>query len=380
MILFLSNGHGEDEIGGRIHDALGLPATAWAMVGHGGAWARRGVPLIGPAQHLPSEGFGTLSLPQFWRDLRAGWIGAYLRQAAFARRLAGFRLAVAVGDVVPLAAALMARLPVAFVSTAKSAWYAPRPDAEPGPGTGHDALDHRLMRRARAVFPRDGLTAARLAVAGVPCDDCGNPMMDGLDPQDPAALCPPGEAAAALLPGSRADAAANARLLLDAAARLPGVRALVAAAPGLEAAQAVPAGWTPDRWDAPVAEPHLALRHAGGARALIVTGRFADCLHAATVAVGMAGTANEQAAGLGLPLVAVPGTGNQGAAFVAMKARYFGPAAVTAGRDPAAIAAAVRRLLSDPAARAAMAAAGRARMGPPGAAACIAARIRGLLA
>lgn len=372
MILYLSNGHGEDAIGARIHAALGLPARAWAMVGEGEAWRQAGVEVIGPANRLPSEGFGTLSLRLFLRDLRAGFLPTHARQVTFARRLSGYRLAVAVGDVVPLAAAWLSGLRTAFVSTAKSAWY--------GRGTGHDALDHWLMRRAAAVFPRDALTAARLAAAGVPCRDRGNPMMDGLEPRNPADLCPPGETAVALLPGSRADAAGNARLLLEAAARLPGVRALVAATPALDAAQAVPADWAPHPWDAALpGAPHLALRHAGGARALIVTDRFADCLHAATLAIGMAGTANEQAVGLGLPLIAVPGLGNQGAAFVAMKAHYFGPAAVTAPRDPAAIAAAARALLADPARRAAMGAAGRERMGPPGAAAAIAADLRALL-
>lgn len=372
MILFLSNGHGEDAIAGRIHDALGLPATAWAMVGEGEGWRARGVPLIGPANRLPSEGFGTLTLRHFLRDLRAGLMPTYARQAAFARRLSGFRLAVAVGDVVPLAAAWLAGLRFAFVSTAKSAWY--------GNGTGHDALDRWLMRRAAAVFPRDALTAARLAAAGVPCRDRGNPMMDGLEPRDPAALCPPGATAVALLPGSRADAAENLRLLLAAAARLPGVRALVAAPPTLDPGAVRAEGWQDDRWDAALGgAPYRVLRHADGARALIVTDRFADCLHAATLAIGMAGTANEQAVGLGRPLVAVPGAGNQGAAFVAMKARYFGPAAVTAPRDPAAIAAAARALLADPARRVAMAAAGRERMGPPGAAAAIAADLRVLL-
>jgi uncharacterized protein (TIGR03492 family) len=376
VILFLSNGHGEDAIGARIHAALGLPARAWAMVGEGTAWRQAGVEVIGPANRLPSEGFGTLTLAHFLRDLRAGFLGTYLRQAAFARRLADYRLAVAVGDIVPLAAAHLARLPVAFVSCAKSAWYG----GPTGRGTGHDRLDHALMRRAAAVFPRDALTAARLAAAGVPVRDRGNPMMDGLDPRDPAALCPPGETAVALLPGSRADAADNARLLLDAAAGLPGVRALVAATPSLDVARAIPPDWTPHPWDAPLpGAPHTALRHAGGARALIVTDRFADCLHAASLAIGMAGTANEQAVGLGLPLIAVPGLGNQGAAFVAMKAAFFGPAAVTVPRDPAAIASAAAALLADPDRRAAMGAAGRARMGPPGAAAAIAADIRGLL-
>ena len=103
-VLFMSNGHGEDAIAGRLIDALeahGLPReqmAGWAIVGHGAAYEARGIARIGPANLLPSEGFGTLGLRPFLRDLRAGWIGTHLAQARFARALRGqFRLLVAVG-------------------------------------------------------------------------------------------------------------------------------------------------------------------------------------------------------------------------------------------------------------------------------------------
>ncbi|MFN3145749.1 MAG: hypothetical protein ACE368_11095 [Paracoccaceae bacterium] len=123
----------------------------------------------------------------------------------------------------------------------------------------------------------------------------------------------------------------------------------------------------------------MCLRHRTGAAALFVKGRFADVLYASDMVAGMAGTANEQAIGLGLPLVAVPGQGNQGPADLRMKMRYYGPAALFAPREPDAVARAIRDVLSDPVRRREMAAAGRERMGAPGASAAIAARVAAML-
>jgi uncharacterized protein (TIGR03492 family) len=119
----------------------------------------------------------------------------------------------------------------------------------------------------------------------------------------------------------------------------------------------------------------MRLEHPAGMQVLVAKGRFADVLRLSRVVVGMAGTANEQAIGLGIPLVAVPSSGVQGERYVRMKMAYFGEAAVRAPRDPDAIASAVAGLLEDPGRCARMAAAGRERMGLPGASDAIAAAI-----
>lgn len=385
-ILFLSNGHGEDEIAGKLIDALRREAgpvvpelDAWPMVGQGRVYRARGITPIGPVGQLPSEGFSTLSLRHLWGDLAGGWPALMARQWRFARGLRGrYRLLVGVGDIVPLLAGWQARTPMAFVACAKSSFYGRRHD--------NNALERWLMRRVCVeVFPRDGLSAQRLRARGVACSDLGNPMMDGLDPVDPPGLRGGTPLAVALLPGSRRDATDNAILLVAAAGRavpaLPaGSRFLVAAHEAVDfarLAQAVPAPWL--RGAAPegaggggAADAVLRLVHPSGSELLAVKGRFADVLHASDLAVGMAGTANEQAIGLGLPLVVVPGRGNQGAAYVRMKMRYFGPAAVAAAPEAGAIAAALCELAADPARRATMAAEGRRRMGAPGASRAIA--------
>ena len=111
--------------------------------------------------------------------------------------------------------------------------------------------------------------------------------------------------------------------------------------------------------------PRLALCHAHGATAEVVPGRSPRPSRPRACR-RHGGTGNEQAAGLGLPLVAVAGAGNQGPAYLAMKKRYFGAAATTAASDPRAIADALTALAADPACRAEMAQAGRALMGRRG--------------
>ena len=129
--------------------------------------------------------------------------------------------------------------------------------------------------------------------------------------------------------------------------------------------------------DANASELEVAL--AGGARAIAIKNRFADALRLADIVVGMAGTANEQAIGLGIPLVTVPSRGIQGERYVRMKMQYFGPSAVAVPREAGAIASETLAILADPERRARMAAAGRERMGSPGASAAIAAAVAAAL-
>jgi uncharacterized protein (TIGR03492 family) len=370
-----SNGHGEDGIARRILEALerrGVPLSgceAWAMVGQGSSFDPLRLRRVGPTLEMPSEGFGTVDARAFLRDLRAGWAGAVLRQAQFARRLRGrVGLWLAVGDVVPLAAGLLAGATVLFFSSAKSAHYG---------GAGHNAIERALMRRCAEVWVRDALTAEPLAATGVRCRWLGNPMMDGLD--GPALSLPAGRRAVAMLAGSRRDATENAAFLLRAIAEMRGeVLGLFAnhAATdhgrlcGLAGTEALP-GW---RVLAASAD-EVRMAHRGGAEAWLLHRGFAAVLRSAEVSVGMAGTANEQAVGLGLPLVAVPGAEVQGEGYLRMKMPWFGPAAMSAPREERAVADAVRALLADPERRARMAAAGRERMGPPGASDRIAADI-----
>lgn len=376
-VLFLANGHGEDLMAARILDRMvheageRLALHAWPMVGRGRAFRKRGVPLVGLGNRLPSEGFATRSFRLMARDLAAGWVGTHLAQARFAAGLSGqYDLLVAVGDVVPLAASVLARTPFFFVGCAKSEYYTWK----------YTALEIRLMRRAILAFARDPLTHKRLEKRGVRSRYCGMPFMDGLEPSGEGFGISPGRAVIGLLPGSRSDVLDNAVLLLKVLARVgeqcgaPPVTGLVAAVEGLDENALACAvrqnrlpGWSLEPPDPEVRGAVLALVHENRARALVVKGRFPDVLHESLLVAGLAGTANEQALGLGRPVVTFPAKGIMGRGFVRMKMELFGPAAIRTRPAPQSAARAVCGLLNDPAKRARMGDIGRARMGGPGA-------------
>lgn len=385
-ILFLSNGHGEDEIGASLIGALrareddSVAIDAWAMVGRGVAYVAAGAPLVGTPNLLPSEGFGTLSVSAFARDLRAGWLGVHLRQLHAARALRGrYDLVIAIGDVVPLLAAELSRAPFAFVGCAKSVYYGPR--------YGYGALERWLLRRrCVACYARDARTAEALLRAGVPARYLGNPMMDRVPVRGIRLAEKTGATIVACLSGSRSDREKNAATILGfiGAERKryeeAGLTHFVFAVPqGFDVA----AMWRAVRQDsgplsqwtlhAPVSSTDEPVSRAGCGQLLasFVSGALGDVLQRARVAIGLAGTANEQAVGFGVPVVTFATAGAQGDHYLRMKMPFFGESAIRVPPEPRVLADAVIRVSTDDALRARMARAGRERMGRPGASAAI---------
>lgn len=395
-VLLLSNGHGEDAIGAALARELmaaGAPVhvQAFPLVGTGGAYRQADVPVVGVQGELPSGGFARLGLRQFWGDVKAGMAGLLGRQVgALARLRAHTDAVVAVGDALPLVlGAWIARRPLAFHSTAKSDFIRP-----------HLGAEVWLMRRhCGKVYTRDERTAHALRAQGVPAEFCGNIMMDMVaappagapSPQLPPSIVPEGAPLVVLLPGSRADAYDN---LVD---MLAGVEKLardeesrwtfaVALASGLSLdplkEKAAAAGWSlaeePAQAEGGMSAPApaeggpvVAARLAKGDGTVYLVRRgFSSLLHRARVCIGTAGTANEQAVGLGIPVVAFPGRGGQFTSrFLAAQKRLLGDGVIVTERRGEAIAEAVRQAHHDGALRERVRAAGAERMGPPGGAA-----------
>jgi uncharacterized protein (TIGR03492 family) len=390
---FFSNGHGEDTIACKVLDRIcetrpSLSIEGWPMVGEGTAYKSRDVPLVGALNLLPSSGFATISPKLLLDDLRAGWIGTHWRQYKAARAMRGrYRIVVAVGDIIPIFAAVTARAPFTFIGCAKSYYY--------NPGRAYTPLERRLLRKhCMLTFPRDEKTIPELDKDGVPTLYLGNPMMDGLEGTGDRLGIGPGDLVIGMLAGTRPDAETNLLDLLDAAghahdhfADAGNLRFVFAARQGLDpdaVARMIAADPRFGDWrvlEAADRQAGVVLRLADshGVQALVVKDRFADVLRLSSVVVGMAGTANEQAIGLGKPLITVPSSGVQGDQYVKMKSAYFGDAALAVPRDPNAISAAVARLLDDPDRRRRMAEAGRERMGNPGASQAIADTILAVL-
>ena len=364
-ILIVSNGHGEDAVGNALARemlAQGAVVTAYPLVGLGHAY--RGVPLLDPRQAMPSGGFSLRgSLLQVVADLRAGGWGLWREQVRMLRRHRGrYQRIIAIGDVYCLWMAAKAGVPATFIATAKSEHNEP-----------HRWFEQRLMRRtASTTYTRDPLTAQVLASHGVNARYVGNPLMDTIDGKAEH-VRDPNRPTITLVPGSRADAPKNLALLLRLCTELGQtklVNIICALAPTIdqntigEAARQV--GWL-ERDGILEREPlHVS-----------VSGAFGAAVKAADIVVGLAGTANEQAAGLGKPVVAFPVAGAQYTAkFMRLQHRLLGDALVPAADWKQAVSV-VLRLLDDPSERVRRGRIGRERMGEPGAVRIIARAILG---
>lgn len=373
QILLLSNGHGEDIIAATIlrdllKKAPDLQVSVLPIVGEGKAYGDLPVKFLGPRKSLPSGGFMRQNLRNFWMDFRAGLFGntfAQIGAMRMARRDAS--LVLCVGDVLlVILAGLFVRRPMVFLPTAKSEYI-----------SGHYAIEKWLMRRfATLVLPRDEKTAAVLRAAGVPAQFVGNAMMDCLTITGSNFEKTPQATVVGILPGSRQEAYDNMRVILQV------VRELEQAGERLEYLAALADQIELERFERlageigwqMVQEAHLAtegvvgrLISPGGSQVKLTKGRFGDFLQQSDIFIGLSGTGNEQAVGMGKPLVAFPGTGTQYTeAFMLAQKKLLGDSIAIFPPRPAEVAQGLLAILRDPPRYAYMGRIGQERMGPTG--------------
>ena len=373
-ITLLSNGHGEDVVGALLAEAFlecddTLELRAFPTVGRGDAYERLGVPILGPRRALPSGGFMLHSLNAFQQDMRAGFVPM---TAAQLRALRGLDtdVLIVVGDVYALLlSSLVGTRQRFYVQTLVSAWQRrPRNLLQSGPlGLNRyfmerfSAPERLLMRRlARHSYVRDAPTAALLKTFGLAVSALGNPMLDALRPAAPLTLpLPLKPPVVALLPGTRSHRFVSLEAMVRALASWSEATGLVAWTD-----DAPPAGrnWTP------VADGIW----QGAENVYLLSDRFAEVLEAAQLALGTAGTAHEQAAASGLPVVAFAAPPLYTPAFLANQGRLLGAALSVCDAEPQSVADTLRALWHDKDRYRRAAAAGRERMGAAGGGAAIA--------
>lgn len=380
--LFVSNGHGEIAIAARIAQDLpaGIAADHLALVGgvHGahdaGAPAMREV---GPRRAMPSGGLIAMgNVRNIARDVAGGLVAHTLAQLRFLRGIQGtYDVAVAVGDIFALIMTLRARArATVYVGTAKSVHVAP-----------YGPFEQRLLRKADAVFVRDAATAQHLQQSGIAAH-AANVIVDlYAPPADSAGLNEGFSPYLALFPGSREpayhDAVDLCAIVRELAQSRPHAGAVVSIAPALSSERMMQA-LAADAWEVRAgADEHRPFSlHAGGREIVRAwRGPLGAMLQHADAVLGQAGTANEGAAALGIPVLALDRSGKR-AWYRKRQIGLLGDAlAILPGNAPDA-ARELDALLGDTARRARMGAAGRARMGPAGGARAVAGEIARLCA
>ena len=337
-VLLLSNGHGEDLSGAKIAEALmarGIAVEALPLVGHGRPYRQAGVPVLGRTRECSTGGLGYTSLAGQLREIREGqWTYLLGRLLWLARHRKRFGRVLGVGDLLAVLGAWLGGPGAAVYLVAYSSHYEGRLRL-PWPCGA-------LLRSPRIVqiWSRDALTAHQLsAQLGKPVVFAGNPFLDGVidaahpSAQPPAQATHPGQSLA-LLPGSRMpEALHNLALMLQVVSRLPSqnLRIQVALVSSLTAeaieAMAAPLGWQLD--------PSRSLLRRGPWQVELGWGQFAAILNRASLALASAGTASEQAVGLGKPVLQLCGRGPQFTAkFAEAQRRLLGPGVSCAAGKP----------------------------------------------
>ena len=337
-VLLLSNGHGEDLSGAKIAEALmarGIAVEALPLVGHGRPYRQVGVPVLGRTRECSTGGLGYTSLAGQLREIREGqWTYLLGRLLWLARHRKRFERVVGVGDLLAVLGAWLGGPGAAVYLVAYSSHY-----------EGQLRLPWpcgALLRSRRIVqiWSRDALTARQLsAQLGKPVVFAGNPFLDGVidtahpSAQPPAQATPQGQDLA-LLPGSRMpEALHNLALMLQVVSRLPSqnlrIQAALVSSLTAEAieAMAAPLGWQLD--------PSRSLLRHGPWQVELGWGQFAAILNRADLALASAGTASEQAVGLGKPVLQLCGRGPQFTLkFAEAQRRLLGPGVSCATGKP----------------------------------------------
>lgn len=301
------------------------------LVGHGNAYRRESLPVLGPTRDFSTGGLGYTSFRGRLTELRQGQL-AYLlaRLRAVWQRRGQWEWVVVVGDVLPLLAGWLTAKPMAVYLVAYSSHYEGRLRL-PWPCGW-------LLRRpsVRLLWSRDALTAIDLSKQlRRPVEFVGNPFQEAEGPLPTRAPLGGAGSVLGLLPGSRLpEALANLLLMLDVLRRLPPewhgrLRLLAALVPSLTpeaiARAALPRGW---RLEPPSGATGASARLLRGDLCLeLLTDHFWWVLSSSDLLLAMAGTAAEQAVGLGKPVLQLVGPGPQFTeGFADAQRRLLGPA------------------------------------------------------
>jgi len=335
--LFITNGHGEDLVAKKMIEGIpkDIKSSVFPLSGDGKVFEGLGVPILGTRKRMPSGGFSLRNILYLPRDLKEGFLQNSLIQLGGLKNKKGqFDLVIAIGDLVPLIGALFTRTDLIFVGVNKSDYYRSF-------GYSYTPWEKYLLKKhAKRIFVRDLITASNLLKQKIPAEYVGNPLMDCLEPftQKPKDKH---QRIVGFLPGTRAgDVELNLKdfekiadfllkfdrkMLFYAATRYPTPKILKA-------------------------RP------------------FEETIYSSDIIIGLSGTGNEQAAGIGKPVVSFPGRGSQySKKFAKAQKQLLGIALSVVPREKRRVAEEVWEILEDKGRYSQMSHEGLARMGKTGA-------------
>ncbi len=347
-IIVASNGYGEDAIGVVLAKKLrerfpDSEISAFPLVGRGDAYIKEGFAVKSAPSVTPSGGVLKYSVKDLFGDMRAGLLRHVRAQLSDWKKLAGkIKTPLCVGDVYLILHTLWgAGARPMFVATAKTVYL-----------SGHWRLEKFLINKfTLKTWTRDSKSAEQLGSKAI---YSGSPIMDLLYEGEKYER---GEIIL-LLPGSRARANNDVKLLLDAAELMnasgeKNFRMILA--PTLDFEKFFAAcdiyGWK--KFNDTLEKNSLIINLSFESVARSVNG--------VKILLGLGGTANQLCAGLGIPVISIDEKGKR------VQKKLLGDSEILVPATSKDLAECALKVLNDSALYKFMSDAGRERMGQPGA-------------
>ena len=377
QVLFLSNCYGEDrsaaliaqELKNRIesrdrdrektlslnsisiHRVLGAP-----LISEGEEYEKRGIPLLIKGKLPPSGGFPR-NLVDFLKDTTTSSYIPIRYYIALKKIRREITQAIVVGDVFLLLLAWLGlKKRLIFLAPAKSNYQNP-----------HSKFEHWAMRKICVkVFTHDEYTAKNLRKESVPALFAGNPMVDELEKLSTLnSQLSTLKNLIGILPGSRKEAYKNFLKILFVVEQISNKK------DGVNFATAIPSSLDLQKlvtlselqgWQ--YKESRI---QKGKANVWLLQDVFIDIIRQSDVVIGLSGTANEQTAFLGKPIVSFKGCGPQTSVTrMRNQEKLLGGCLKFISDFPEGVVDEVLKLLEDKKLRKAKGEIGKKRMGPSG--------------
>jgi uncharacterized protein (TIGR03492 family) len=372
-ILTLSNGKGEDALAvtllKAVEEACDEKPTikTLPLVGSGEAYTKAGYETFGDKRDLPSHGFSGLNPLTILNDIKAGLLNITSSNIKSVKRLSeGADVIICVGDIYPVAlAAFLSKKPIIHLATAISASFRKYNVFEIG----------LFKKKCRIVFSRDEETAQFLRSKGVNARFHGNIMMDdpNLQQGDLKIKIDDGKKVIGLLPSARKDAYENTVKMLGIISDMKTdnkVEFLLSFSSNLNIDKLITvinkAGFSFEKKQESGDEAGRIAAKNKSVR--IITGGFSGVVKASTLILGMTGTGNEQAVGLGTPLVLLKQGSSSTKERIAQYKKLLGEAVLAPEGSNTEIADEIMKLINDQSRLKIMSEAGKELIGAPGAA------------
>jgi len=323
-ILFVSNGYGEDIVSAHIaaeyqEQNPGAVIKAYPTVGQGNFYTQKGIELAGFGADLPTEGF-IRSFKDFISDLKHGFLLKTLNLGMTLRRVSkNFDFLIIVGDPYLLFFSTIftphKKKYKIFIGVQQSEWYESKK-----PFKQHYSFIERVWMKwfSCLIFVRDRKTMDYLHAKGlytVHC--CGNPMMDCLCMHNKSIL-PHDRDIIGILPGSKQEAYNNLQTAFEIITMLSksgeAFNFAIALSPQLETGKVVKLFSLQQKSTFRMhgEELYTTYEIPGIKNNIIISQKiFGDILIESKAVIGVSGTGNEQAVGLGKPVFAYWGKGPQ---------------------------------------------------------------------